>query len=146
MPAVSAVEHVQQWAQEQQKKRQKPQQMRAMLRKEKEASDHQEANQDQSASRSEKATFRLWLLVYVVMVRHAVPFSTICISRNMIETLIHVRDSMITMCPSRDSARTGSLQTQYRQAVLRYLISIKDFDSVLENKSRQLCYLHGYDP
>ncbi len=52
-----AVEHVQERAEEQKEKGPISQQMRAMLGEEKERSDCQEANEDKSASRSEKATF-----------------------------------------------------------------------------------------
>ena len=76
MPAVSAVEHVQERAEEQKKKRQNPQQMRAMLRQEKEGSDRQEDNQDKSASRSEETALRLRLPVYVIVIRHAISLST----------------------------------------------------------------------
>jgi len=56
--AVSAVKHVQERAKEQKKKRPIPQQVRAMLGEEKEASNREEANQNKSASRSKKVAAR----------------------------------------------------------------------------------------
>ena len=70
-----------------------------MLRKEKEPSNRQEGNQDKSASRSEKIASRIWLPVYVVMMRHAILFSTINRPRNVIGTFFCVRDAMIIVRP-----------------------------------------------
>lgn len=67
MSIMPAVKHMQKWAEKQKKEGPIAQQMRAMLGEEKEASNREEANQDKSASRREKAAFGLRLTVYMIM-------------------------------------------------------------------------------
>jgi len=59
MPAVSAMEHVQEWTEEQKEEGPISQQVRAMLGEEKKPSNREEGDQNKSTSRSEKAASRL---------------------------------------------------------------------------------------
>jgi glycerol-3-phosphate dehydrogenase len=59
MPAMSAVEHVQEWTEEEKQKGPISQQVRAMLGEEKKPGNSEEADQNKSASRSKKVAARL---------------------------------------------------------------------------------------
>jgi hypothetical protein len=64
------MKHVQEWAQEQQKEWENPQEMGAMLGQKEKGADREKADQDESASRGQEPARRLGFSIGMIMVRH----------------------------------------------------------------------------